>query len=56
MAEIIAKVSFEAAKAIGKAAAVLIIWTVYSSSGPHINSKRNNYPSKTGGTYYACKC
>lgn len=26
MAEIIAKVSFEAAKAIGKAAAALIIW------------------------------
>lgn len=49
MAEIIAKVSFEAAKAIGKA-------LLHSSSGPHINSKRNNYPSKTGGTYYACKC
>lgn len=29
MAEIIAKVSFEAAKAIGKTAAALIIWTVH---------------------------
>ena len=29
MAEIIAKVSYEAAKAIGKAAAALIIWTAH---------------------------
>ena len=29
MAEIIAKVSFEAAKAIGKAVAALIIWTAH---------------------------